>query len=68
MKEILLVLMGTLELAPKKDLLLILIKQKQSIVWVCIKLVIVVICLWIEKKSKSLKPVMKMRSFQPGFA
>ena len=43
---------------------LILVKQTQNLAWVCIIMVIIVICLLMEKKSFSLKLIIKMLIFQ----
>ena len=51
----------------RKDLVLILVKQTQNFVWVSIIMLIIVIYLLMEKKSLSLKPKMKMLTFQPNF-
>ena len=44
----------------KKKMVLILLKQKQSFVWMCITMLIIVTCLWMEKKSINLKLVIKI--------
>ena len=52
----------------KKSLVFILIKQTQNFAWVYIIILIRVICLLMEeKRSLSLKPYMKMLTFQLNF-
>ena len=53
---------GTTE---KKNLVLILAKQIQNFAWVCITMVIIVICLLMQNKFISLKPIVKIPLFQP---
>ena len=53
---------------PRKGLVLILLKQTQNFVLVCLLKLIIVICLLIEKKSLNLKPTKKMCTFQFNFA
>ena len=38
-------------------------KANTTFCWVCIMMVIIVICLLVEKKSLSLKPIMEMSIF-----
>ena len=47
-----------------RSFVLILVKQTQNLAWVCIIMVIIVICLLMEKKSLSLKLIIKMLIFQ----
>ena len=49
------------------SLVLISKKQRQNIVWFCIIMLIKAICLLMEKKSLSLKPTIKMLTFQLNF-
>ena len=51
----------------RKGLVSILVKQTQEFAWVCIIIVIIVICLLMEKKSLSLKPGINMLIFQLNF-
>ena len=51
----------------RKSLVLTLIKQSQKFAWVCIAMVIIVICLLMEKKSISLKQITKMSIFATQF-
>ena len=51
----------------RKSLVLILVKQTQNFVQVCIIILIIVICLSMEQKSLSLKPTIKMLIFQLSF-
>ena len=51
----------------RKSLVLILVKQTQNFVQVCIITLIIVICLSMEQKSLSLKPTIKMLTFQLSF-
>ena len=44
----------------EKKFSIILVKQTKNLVWVCIIMMIVVICLLIEKKSLSLKPTISL--------
>ena len=45
---------------PQKKLVLILVKQRQNFAWVYFTIMIILICLLKEKKSLSLKQVIKM--------
>ena len=65
-KEILLELMENLVLQ-KKSLVLILVKQGQNFVYVSITMVIIVICLSMEKKFVRLKLTMVMLIFYLNF-
>ena len=51
----------------KKSLVLILVKQTQIFPWVYLIMLIIVICLLMEKKSLSLKLSIKMLTFQLNF-
>ena len=51
----------------RKSLVLILLKQTQNFVSVCIMMLIIVVCLLMEKKSLSLKPTIKMLTFELNF-
>ena len=51
----------------EKSAILILVKQTQNFVWVCILMMIIVICLLMEKKSLNLKLNIKMLTFQLSF-
>ena len=51
----------------RRILLLIVLRQKQNFARVCIIMVMIVICLLIEKKSPVLKPIIKMVTFQLNF-
>ena len=42
-------------------------KQTNNFAWVCIAIMIIVICLLMEKKSISLKLMIKMSTFQLNF-
>ena len=53
---------------PRKGLVLILLKQTQNFVLVCLLKLIIVICLLNEKKSLNLKLTIKMCTFQLNFA
>ena len=44
----------------RKDLVLIVLKKTQNVVWVYIMMLIIVICLLIEKKPSNLKPAIKV--------
>ena len=66
MKEILLVLTEAL-VHQIKCLVLILEKQRQSFAWVCITIVIIVICFVNRKKCISLKQILKMSTLQTIF-
>ena len=46
----------------RKKLVLILVNQTQNFAWVCIIMLIIVICLLMEKKSLSLKSALKKLS------
>ena len=50
-----------------KNLILLLIKQRQDIAWVGIVLIIIVICLLMEKKSISSKQIINMWAFRLSF-
>ena len=50
--------------SPEKSLVLILVKQLQNFAWVCIIMVTIVVCLLMEKKSLSLKLIIKMLTSQ----
>ena len=65
-KEILLELMENLVLQ-KKSLVLILVKQGQNFVYISITMVIIVICLSMEKKFVRLKLTMVMLIFYLNF-
>ena len=45
----------------------VLVKQTQNFAWVCIIIVIIVICLLMENKSLGLKLIIKMVTFQISF-
>ena len=66
MKVQLLVLMEAL-VHQRKILVLNLVKQKQYSALVSIIIVIIVICLLMENKSLSLKPIMETSAFQLDF-
>ena len=66
MKVRLIVLMEAL-VHQRKTLVLILVKEAQNFVSVCIIMVIIVICLLMEKRSSRLKPIMEMSTFQLNF-
>ena len=51
----------------RKSLVLILLKPTQNFAWVCVVMLIIVICLLMDKKSLSLKPTIKMLIFRPQF-
>ena len=51
----------------KSSLILILVKQTQNIVWIYIIMVIIVICLLMEKRSLNIKLTIKMLTFQLNF-
>ena len=53
--------------SPGKNLVLILVRHIQNIVWVCILMLIIVICLLTEKESLNLKPAIKMLTFHLDF-
>ena len=53
--------------APEKKLVLILVKQTQNFAWFYIIMVIIVICLLMERNSLSLKPTIKILTFQLSF-
>ena len=50
-----------------KSLILILVKPRQNFAWVYSATVIIVICLLMQKKSLSLKPIMEMSTSQRNF-
>ena len=52
----------------KKKLILILVKQTQNFAWVDITMLIIVVCLLMEKKYLNLKPTIKMLTLQLNFA
>ena len=66
MKEILLVLIEAL-VHHKQNLVLILVAKTQSFARVHMTMLIIIICLLMEKKSLSLKPTTKMLTFQLNF-
>ena len=66
MKVQLLVLMEAL-VHQRKILVLNLVKQRQNSALVSIIIVIIVICLLMENKSLSLKPIMETSAFQLDF-
>ena len=66
MKEILLVLIEAL-VHHKQNLVLILVTKTQSFARVQMIMLIIIICLLMEKKSLSLKPTTKMLTFQLKF-
>ena len=51
----------------EKSIVLILVNHAQNFDWVRIIMVIIVICLLIEKKSLNFKPTIKMLNFQLNF-
>ena len=51
----------------RKNLVLILLKETQNFVWVYIVMLIISICLLMEKSSLNLKPTIKMLTFQLDF-
>ena len=51
----------------RKSFVLILVKQTQIFGWVCIAMLIIVICLLMEEKSFVLKSTIKMLTFQLSF-
>ena len=51
----------------RKISVLTLIKQRQNFAWVYVATIIIVIYLLIEKKCFSLKPIIKMLTFQLSF-
>ena len=51
----------------RKNLVLILLKETQNFVWVYIVMLIIAICLLMEKSSLNLKPTIKMLTFQLDF-
>ena len=51
----------------KKSLVLLLVKQTQNFAWVYTIMLIIVICLLMEKKSLNLKLIIKMSTFQLNF-
>ena len=50
----------------RKSLVLMLVKQSQKFAWVCIAMVVIVICLLMENKSISLKQITKMSMVKIG--
>ena len=52
---------------PEKNLVLILVKQTQNFASVYIIMLIIVICLFLEKKYLNLKPKIKKLTFQLNF-
>ena len=66
MKVQLMILMEAL-VHQKKSLVLILVKKTQNFAWVCIIILIIVICLLMENKSLNLKLTIKMLTFQLKF-
>ena len=66
MKEILLVLIEAL-VHHKQNLVSILVTKTQSFARVHMIMLIIIICLLMEKKSLSLKPTTKMLTFQLNF-
>ena len=50
----------------KKNLVLILVKQTKNFAWVCI-IMLITICLLMEMKSLSLKPTIKVLTFQINY-
>ena len=52
---------------PEKKFSINLVKQTQIFAWVCIIMLVIVICLFVEKKSLSLKSTIKMLTFQCNF-
>ena len=53
--------------SPGKSVVIVLVKQAQSVAWVYVIMLIIVICLLMEKKYLSLKPTIKMLTFQRNF-
>ena len=51
----------------KSLVLLILVKQTENYAWVSIIMLVIVICLLMEKKPLNLKPTIKMLTFQLNF-
>ena len=51
----------------RKSLVLILVKQTQTFTWVCIKMLMIIICLLMENKYLSLKQTIKMLTYQLSF-
>ena len=47
----------------RKSLVLNLLKQTPNFAWISIIMLIIVICLLMEKKSSNLKPTVKMSNF-----
>ena len=59
---------GSLDSPKKKfSISFVLVKQKQICVWVCIVMLIIVICVFMKKKPLSLKPTAKLLTFQLNF-
>ena len=52
----------------RKSLVLTLVKQRENFAWVCITIVINVICLLQQKKSISLNQIIKMSTFKLNFS
>ena len=53
--------------ALEKSLVLTLLRQRQNFAWVNIAMVIIFICLLMEKKSLSLKPIKVISTFELNF-
>ena len=51
----------------RRSLILILVKQRQHFVWVCIRMVIIIICLLTEKKIFKFETNNKNVNFQNQF-
>ena len=52
----------------RKCSVLVLVKLRQNFALVCFTMMMIVICLLMEKKSVSLKQIIKMSTFQLNFA
>ena len=52
----------------RKNFVLILLKQTQNFVWICIIVLIIVICLLVEKKSLNLKSTKRNVNFSTQFS
>ena len=66
--EVLLRINGSFGSPNKKfSISFVLVKQKQICVWVCIIMLIIVICVFMKKKPLSLKPTAKLLTFQLNF-
>ena len=52
---------------PEKNFSIYFKKQTQNVAWVYIIMLIIVICLLVEKKCLSLEPAIKMLTFQHSF-